>query len=149
MEYWKFKAIDRLKDYNYKKAGIDNIRAEIRQLEDEARTIKSPNIDGGSASTNVTAEDRLLSNIVKRDELKRNYGRAVADCRIVERGLAALKDEDREALRIMYVDGSGKGKGRIEKLMTMWGYTDERSTYRKVDRILIKFTMAVYGITES
>lgn len=55
MEYWKFKAIDKLRDYPLKAAAIQSLQEELQRLELEATNIRSATADatpvqgGGSA----------------------------------------------------------------------------------------------------
>lgn len=79
MEYWKFKAIDKLRDYPLKAAAIQSLQEELQRLELEATNIRSATADatpvqGGGSSR----EDKLLSNIIHRDEIKRMIARGEA-----------------------------------------------------------------------
>jgi hypothetical protein len=84
MEYWKFKAIDKLRDYPLKAAAIQSLQEELQRLELEATNIRNATADatpvqgGGS-----TREDKLLSNIIHRDEIKRMIAGAKLACNVV------------------------------------------------------------------
>jgi hypothetical protein len=147
MEYWKFRAIDRLREYPLKQAALANIPERIKVLESSSRSIHSATADstpvqgGGS-----TREDRLLSNIVERQELAANLARTKHDCAIVERGMAVLDDDERHVLDAFYTH---RTKGYVDRLRDELGLDDERSVYKRVDRALLHFTIAAYGVTES
>lgn len=147
MEYWKYKAIDRLKEYPAKVAALKNLPDRIVQLGSSAHSIRSATTDatpvmgGGNAR-----EDMLLSNIVERQELKANLYRAGKDCAIVERGLSVLDAEERHILDALYIY---RTKGCMDRLQAEYGYAERKSLYRKADKALLHFTIAAYGVTES
>lgn len=145
MEYWKFKAIDKLRDYPLKAAAIQSLQEELQRLELEATNIRSAAADatpvqgGGS-----TREDKLLSNIIHRDEIKRMIAGAKLACNVVNTSLAALDAAERDLLTDMLHRISG-GTPRIAEMMGL----DERSVYRRADRALRRFVIALYGVSET
>lgn len=147
MEYWKYKAIDKLKDYSAQKVALQNIPDEIARLESEATSIRSATGDstpvkgGGSRR-----EDMLLSNIVKREEHKAMLERAKYAVGVVDRGLSVLSREERHILDVMYIV---REKGAVGRLAEEFGLADDRSVYKRVDKALLRFTIAMYGATES
>ncbi len=147
MEYWKYKAIDKLKDYTAQKASLSNIPEEIARLESEAYSIKSATGDGTPVKGGGSGrEDRLLSNIVKRGELAMMLDRAKKSVGTTERGLAVLSDDERRLLDRMYII---QEKGAVKRLMDEYGLLEESSLYRRINKALIHFTVAMYGATES
>lgn len=147
MEYWKFKAIDKLKDYSAQRAALENIPEEISRLESEAYSIKSATADGTPVKGGGSGrEDRLLSNIVKRGELAMMLERAKISVGTTERGLAVLTPEERRLLDMMYIV---REKGAVNRLMDEYGLQEESSLYRRINKALIHFTVAMYGATES
>lgn len=147
MEYWKYKAIDKLKDYQAQKAALLNIPDEIARLESEARSIHSATADGTPVKGGGSGrEDRLLSNIVKREECKAMLERAKYAVRMVDRGLSVLDQDERYILDTMYIMSE---KGRISRLAEKYGLEDDRSVYKRADKALRHFTIAMYGATES
>lgn len=146
MEYWKFKAIDKLKDYAAQKVSLENIPEEISRLESEACSIKSATADGTPVKGGGSGrEDRLLSNIVKRGELVLMLDRAKKAVSIVERGLRVLDQEERHILDVMYIV---REKGYVGRLMDEYGLQEESSLYKKANKALLHFTIAMYGATE-
>lgn len=147
MEYWKYKAIDKLKDYMAQKAALQNLPEEISRLESEACSIKSATGDGTSVKGGGSGrEDRLLSNIVKREEHKAMLHRAKLAVGMVDRGLGVLTSEERRLLDVMYIVNE---KGRVNRMMDELGLAEESSLYKRVNKALQKFTIAMYGATES
>lgn len=147
MEYWKYKAIDKLKDYSAQKAALQNLPEEIARLESEACSIKSATGDGTPVKGGGSGrEDRLLSNIVMREEHKAMLHRAILAVRQVERGLNVLTGEERHLLDVMYIINE---KGRADRLMEELGLAEESSLYKRVNKALLRFTIAMYGATEN
>lgn len=147
MECWKFKAADKLKDYEAQRAAVQSLTEEIALLEAEACGIKSATADGTPVRGGGSGrEDRLLNNIVKREERKVLLLRAKLAVRTVERGLAVLSTEDRRLLDVMYIH---QEKGRKGQLMEEFGFMEESSLYKRVNKALLRFTVAMYGATEN
>lgn len=147
MEYWKWKAIDKLKDYDAQLVAIENQTDEIARLESEAVSIRSATGDGTPVKGGGSGrEDRLLNNIVKREECKRALDRAKLSVQIVNRGMSVLNQEDRRVLERMYIT---REKGAVSRLADELNLSDERSVYKRIDKALLRFTLALYGITES
>lgn len=143
---WKFEAIEKLKEYTARKNAITSIPEEIKRLEEDAQRIWAASTDatpvqgGGSAR-----EDMLLSNIVHREELQRRLSDAQRWVDIVDGGLAVLSDEDRLVLDRLYIH---QMRGNVERLRNELGLEDERSVYKRKDKALRRFTVALYGICE-
>lgn len=147
MEYWKFKAVDRLREYTAQRASILNITEEIARLESEATSIKSATGDGTQVKGGgSTREDRMLSNIVQREELKLMLDRAKIAVRTTERGLSVLQPQERILLDRMYITPE---RGAVKRIMEENGLLEESSLYRRVNKALLHFTVAMYGATES
>lgn len=146
MEYWKYRATDRLRDYQAQKAALLNIPDEIAALESQFTSIRSATTDSIAVSGGGNKrEDMMLSNIVRREELKATLERAKLYVRSVERGMSVLNDEERRILNVMYVN---REAGAVQRMAEEF-CEDERSVYRRLDKALKHFTIAMYGITEN
>lgn len=147
MEYWKFKAIDKLRDYPLQAAAVRSLSEELQRLELEAVSIRSAAADatpvqgGGSGR-----EDKMLSNIIHRDEIKRMIERAKHACNAVNAALAPLDAAERDLLTDMYIHRIPGGTQRIAEML---GLQDERSVYKRADRALRRFVIALYGVSET
>lgn len=147
MEDWKYKAIDKLRDYPLQKSALLNLPEEIARLESEACSIKSATGDGTPVKGGGSGrEERLLSNIVKREEHKAMLRRAKLAVSMVDRGLDALSAEEKHILDVMYIVGE---KGKVERLLDELGLQEESSLYKRVNKVLQRFTVAMYGATEN
>ena len=144
---WKAEARDKLRRHMAVKAALVNIPEEIDLLETEAYCIKSATADGTPVKGGGSGrEDRLLDNITRRGELEQMLIRAQKTVAIVERGLATLNQDERHILEEMYIK---TGKGYVDRLMAEYKLAEESSLYKKANKALHHFTIAMYGGTES
>ncbi len=140
---WRFASKEKLKEYELMKNAITGIPEEIQLLEDDARRIRAASTDatpvqgGGSAR-----EDMLLDNIVRREELKWKLEDAKRRVKRVEDGLALLSDDERLVLYRLFIHPM---RGNVERLREELGLEDDRSVYKRRDKALHKFTIAMYG----
>lgn len=147
MEYWKFKAIDKLRGYTAQKASLANLAEEIARLRSEAYSIKSATADGTPVKGGGSGrEDRLLSNIVQREEHDLMLERAQMSVDTIERGLSVLTEDERRILDAMYITREDKA---VERLMNEFGLMENSSLYKRANKALYHFTVAMYGGTES
>ena len=147
MEYWKFKAIDKLKGYSAQKASLTSLPDEIARLESEAYSIKSATADGTPVKGGGSGrEDRLLSNMVQREEHKAMLERAQKSVSGVERGLAVLDKDERSILDRMYIN---QEVGAVQRIMDDYNLAETSSAYKRINKALLHFTVAMYGATES
>ena len=143
---WKFEAIEKLKEYTARKNAITSIPEEIKRLEEDAQRIRAASMDatpvqgGGSAR-----EDMLLSNIVHREELQRRLSDALRWVDVVDAGLEVLSDEDRLVLDRFYIHPM---RGNVDRLCDDLAI-EKAAVYKRKEKALRRFTVALYGSTES
>lgn len=143
---WKREAIDKLKNYVAHQEALENIPQEIKRLESAYAGIRSATTDGTPVSGGGnTREDSMLSNIVHRDELKRRLKEARLWVSQVDKALAVLDDEERLVLDRFYIH---RAKGNVGELCERLN-VEQATVYRKRDSALRRFTIALYGITET
>lgn len=138
MPDWKNEAIDKLRQYEVKRRSLVLIPKEVEQLEAELDSLKR-------VPTDESSRDRVLDCTMQRSELLKNLKRAhlwVAD---VSAALDALDRDDRRLLERFYIDGKG---GAATELAAEF-VADIKTIYRRKDIALRKFTIALYGCTES
>lgn len=144
---WKYEAIDKLKGYEAHKRALESIPIEIRRLKEASVSIRSATTDGTPVSGGgSTREDVLLSNIAHREELVRTYRQAKAWVRLVDGAMEVLDEEERLVLDRFYIN---RGKGNVERLCEELGLKDTRSAYKRLDKALRHFTIALYGVMEN
>ena len=143
---WKREAIDKLKNYEAHWEALENIPKEIKRLESAYAGIRSATTDGTPVSGGGnTREDSMLSNIVHRDELKRRLKEARLWVAQVDKALAVLDDEERLVLDRFYIH---RAKGNVGELCERLN-VEQATVYRKRDSALRRFTIALYGVTET
>lgn len=142
---WKPAAKDKLRKYDAMRTATINIPQEIARLEAEYTAIRSARSDGNPVRGGTSGrEDALINNIAERQELRWALQNAAQWVKIVDRALETLSPEEKKILHGLYIY---RVKGAIERLSSELGL--ENSTiYRRRDKALLKFTRALYGITE-
>lgn len=138
MPDWKNEAVDKLRQYEAKRRSLVLIPREVEQLESELASLEI-------APADESTSDRILDCTMQRAELLNNLKRAhlwVAD---VAEALDSLEQGDRRLLERFYIDGkSGAATDLAAELIA-----DIKTVYRRKDNALRKFTIALYGCTES
>ncbi len=143
---WDCEAIEKLKKYEKMKAALENIQAEIHRLELERTSIRSAMADGAPVRGGGNRrEDRLLTNIVMREELDRQLARTREWVEMTDRGLACLDDEERLVLDRIYIHGH---RGAVSQLMEELGL-EKSQIYVRKENAIRHFTIALYGGVES
>ena len=143
---WKQEAADKLLQYEARRQSLENIPAEIKRLELDYAGLRSSVTDAIPArGSGSRREDAMLTNIVRREELSRQLESARAWVAMADSGLAALDEEDRLVLDRFYVH---RHKGACERLCEELD-REKAQVYRRRDRALRRFTLALYGGLES
>lgn len=142
---WKAEAKEKLRRYNAMRLATVNIPEEIQRLELDAQSIRSAKTD----ATPVTGggnkrEEAMINNILERQELERTLEQAHIWLRSTDRALTALSKEEQVLLHRMYMYPQ---KGGLEELSKELG-VETSSLYRRRDKALKHFTLALYGIAE-
>ena len=87
-------------------------------------------------------EDRLLNNLIQRQELSINYSQAQSWMRTTDRALGTLSQQEQLLLQKLYICPE---RGSISRLCTELG-VEQSSIYRRRDKALHRFTLALYGV---
>lgn len=144
---WRDEAKRKLREYTAIKAAAENIPEEITRLELEACSIRSATADGTPVKGGGSGrEDRLLTNIVKRQELAGMLERVKKSISIVERGLSVLTEDERYLLDRMYIHPETGGTYRLMEERCL---SDPSGLHKQVHRALRHFTTAMVGGMES
>ena len=144
---WKKIARERLRDYPLQVNALISIPTEIKTLQVAAESIRSATTDSTPVQGGGNKrEEMLLSNIVRREELGRNLEQAQMRVENVDRALDLLDAEDQALLKMFYIRPVAR---KVEAIMDMLGLEDQRSVYKRLDKAMLRFTLAYYGITES
>ncbi len=143
---WSEYAIDSLKKHISRQTALMNLGDRIKELDTEFKSTKGPVTDrvpvkGGSSKN----EDRLLNNIVERDELIQNYNAVERAVNRVERALGALTERQRRVLDGFYIFRTDDYMDRLCDDL----HVEIAQVYRLKDEALKKFTLALYGTIEN
>lgn len=143
---WKSIAIEKLKDYQAKRQALESIPLEIAQVESTMTSIRSSRPDatpvkGGSAGY----EDKMLNCLAQKDELQRVLERTQLWINAVDSALVVLDPDDRKVLEYLCIYPAKDG---LEQLCNEL-FVEPRQIYKRREKALRKFTIALYGCTES
>ena len=143
---WKYEAIDKLKHYEAKKQALQSIPQEMKRLESVMCSIRSATADGTPVSGGGSGrEDMMLNNIVHRDELERSLEQAQIWVDTVHDALMMLGEDDRLILDRFYINPA---KGNVDRLCEELA-VEQATVYRRREKALRLFTMALYGCMET
>lgn len=143
---WKHEAMDKLKQYEAKCAALENIPLEIRQLKLDMESIRSADPDSSPVKGSGTSrEGMILNNITYREELKESWAQTKHWLDAVNRALNVLTPEERLILDRFYINPEKKAADRLAGDLRV----DIKTVYRRKDEALRKFTLALYGVTET
>ena len=146
MEKWKDRVVEKLKELPLQRNAVQSIPLEIRRLELERDGLGSSLSGEVAVKRSGRSGERLLWNVVQREALERNLELAKGYVAFVERGLEALEAEEREVLERVYVL---REPDVVENLREEWEMMEKRSVYKRLDRILYRLTLAMYGVEAS
>ena len=142
---WKAEAKEKLRRYDAMRTATITLPAEIARLEGEYKSIRSAKTDGTPVRGGTsTREDAIINNIVERQELAEALENARAWVQITDRAMKALQNEERLILHRLYIYPE---KGAVERLCKELG-AETSSIYRRRDKAIKTFTIALYGITD-
>ena len=143
---WKTEAMEKLRRYDAMQQATRNIPEEISRLELAARSIRSARTDGTPVKGGGSKrEEMLLDNLVHRQELEWSLDQAQSWLQSTERALSVLSPEEQLVLQRFYICPE---RGSVQRLCGELG-VEQSSIYRKRDKALHKFTIALYGTVES
>lgn len=143
---WKTEAMEKLRRYDAMRQAAVNLPEEIDRLEAAVCGLRGVNTDAAPVKGGGNRrEDALLNNLVHRQELEMALQQAQSWLRTADRALAALTPEEKLVLHRFYIYPE---RGSVDRLCGELG-VEQSSVYRKRDKALRKFTIALYGTVES
>ena len=146
MEDWKISAIEKLKQYEAKRQALEIIPMQIAEIESTMTSIRSgANIAPVSGGKGTGKENMLLSCIVQKEELQRNLDRVKLWIEFMEKGFSVLDQDERLVLDRFFIHPA---KGNIDRLCGEL-FIEQSQVYKRRDKALRKFTIALYGCVES
>lgn len=129
---WKQEAIEKLRHYDAMRQAQENLSEQIVQTKEEAD------------EKSMDCLDLQMDRLVRQKELQKALTQVRSWLRTVNRALAALTPEEKLILHRLYIYPE---RGNIDRLCGELN-VEQSSVYRKRDKALKKFTLALYGKTE-
>lgn len=143
---WKNEAMEKLRRYNAMRQAALNLPQEIRMLEQDALAIRSARTDAAPVRNGGNNREKwLLDNLVQRQELQMNLQQTNLWLANADRALRTLSKEEQLILHRMFILPE---RGCLERLQSELG-VEQSTIYRKRDKALERFTLALYGQLES
>lgn len=144
---WKQEAADKLLQYEARRQAVGNIQEEIMRLELDYSGLRAAALDADKVqkSKDNGREDMMLTNIVRRNELKKQLESCRAWVALVDRALQTLDKDDTIVLDAFYIH---RHKNACELVCEKLD-REKAQVYRRRDRALRRFTIALYGGMES
>lgn len=143
---WCVFSIQRLRDYENRKAAIENLTEQIKLLGEKIAAIRSATTDATpvQGGNDNKREEMLIHNIATREELQKNLDITIQEVELTEKGLAVLTEDEKRILERFYIN---RTKGYVERLCDEL-FISKTELYRQKEEALKKFTMVCYGIVE-
>ena len=136
--------MEKLRRYDAMRQALLNIPREIAMLKSDAAAIRKASMDTTPVKCSSRREDALINNLVQQQELEWALNRVREWLAVADRGLSALTQDEQLVLQRMYLYPE---KGALDRLCAELG-VEQSSIYRKRDKALQRFTMALYGFEE-
>lgn len=142
---WKQEAIKDLQNYRKRKAALENMRQAIHLLGEDYCSLKGISMDSVSVQGNTGGTEAwMLNNIIKRERLKTNIAATEAWLTLIENGLRALTDQQRDILTEFYIN---RNPGHVERLAERY-HIEKSKVYNQKNQALYDFTLLMYGVTD-
>lgn len=143
---WKREAENDLRCHEKRKAALESLADEIRELRSRTYGSSAPAADavpvqGGTS----TAEGRWIAAIDELERKKEAYRITKRRVDAVERGLAALDEQQREILDCFFIN---RAQGHAQTLAKKY-HVEQSRIYQMKDQAVREFTVARYGVVES
>lgn len=143
---WKQEAIDRLRSYPARQRALSALPQQVEEVQLKRRGIRAASIDGTAVRGGGNGrENMLLDSMVYQEELERRLEMTKKWVAATEAALSALDQEERLVLDRFYMHPA---RGNIERLCEELGIENPPGVYKRKDRALRRFTMALYGWEE-
>lgn len=143
---WKTEAVEKLRRYDAMRRAVQNLPLELKRLEAEYTALGGGWSGQGERNRNVRSrEDRMMDNIMTRQQLKWSLEQATNWTQQVSGALSGLTPEERLILQQMYILPQTGALNRLTEALNL----ERTSIYRRRDRALRKFTLNLYGWEES
>ena len=143
---WQKDAINDLRCHEKRKAAMESLADEIRELRSRTYGSSAPAADavpvqGGTS----TAEGRWIAAIDELERKKEAYRITKRQVDAVERGLAVLDEQQRMVLNVFFVNRVQGGADYLVEKLNL----ERTRIYELRETALRNFTIARYGVVET
>ena len=134
--------INRLKKLDAERAALSNIPERIKILELEYEGIKSSHSESSPVSGGESRHEEVkLNNILKRQNLSRDYERTKMEVEQIDNALSELKPTDRMVLDVFFVN---RPRNYMDVLCEEL-HCETAHVYRIKDKALLELTRRLCG----
>lgn len=140
---WMEETVERLRRYPAMRNSLEAIPRELERLAEEAQGLKSMRLGVVGSRKLRAQENRLLDNLVRRQELEMQLHRSSGWVEDTDDALELLTPQEQQILRRLYMEEADATAVCRELGM------ERSSLYRYRDGALRKLTLALYGGMES
>ena len=145
MNYERY-AIDKMREYRSKLAGVKNLEEELADLRDRQTSLKTCSFDAmaipGSGASR--AEDAMINLIANIDEKERIIKQNKRELRRVKRAISILTEKEKEVVTAFFLDPVDNPVDYLRRerhYERTWIYDTRRDAIRK-------FARAFYGVVD-
>jgi len=143
---WKNAAVEKLRRYDAMCRAVGNLPLELKRLDGEYTALSGGlRTMTGRSGGGRSREDRMMDNIMTRQQLKWSLDQATSWTEQVKGALSGLSPEERIILQQLYILPQAGAVGQLMETLHM----EKSSIYRRRDKALQKFTLSLYGMEES
>ena len=143
MDYKKIAKAE-LRDVPAMRTAMDNIKDRIRSLEMQKTSLRSTSDSTPVQGGGNRQEDRLLNLIVESERLRLSLTAHELRMKVIERGLAALSDQDRLILETFARNRSGEAVNILSDTL----FLERTRVYQLWDEALRRYTIAEFGLVD-
>ena len=133
-----------LRDVPAMRTAMDNIKDRIRSLEMQKTSLRSTSDSTPVQGGGNRQEDRLLNLIVESERLRLSLTAHELRMEVIERGLAALSDQDRLILETFARNRSGEAVNILSDTL----FLERTRVYQLWDEALRRYTIAEFGLVD-
>ena len=133
---WKAEAVNKLRKFDAMRQAVKNIPDELARLKIDRKSL---------AESGNACEDKLLNNLVLSRELAWTLEQAQLWLRTVSAAFSVLTPEEKLILSHFYIYRETGTLNRLCQQLSL----EQSSIYRRRDKALHKFTLALYGTADN
>lgn len=137
--------IERLEEYNLLIISIENLKTEIKTLNDEKYLLKSQKLSFATGKGPDEPDDKMANNIQKRIEAHKRLRITENRIKQIDDALGCLTADEKKLLEILFING---GKNSIDYACEIYGvekariYQMRTKALRKCGRALLGYGIA-------